>query len=114
MAARSRPSAEPGSTIEPARQKIAFHRQLADLAVKRVDLLLALLGGFTILAFEDARGVVQEFTLPLADHGGVDLEAGGDLRRCLIALEGCESHLGLEVTAVLLAFPAHDYRLQSS
>jgi len=40
------------------------------------------------------------------------LEAGSaDLRRGLVALEGVEGHLGLEVAALLLTFLAHDQAL---
>src|SRR5258707_9687903 len=66
----------PGSFAELSRQKIVFDLQLADLPIKKIDLLLA---GRSLrcrdAAVEDARGAVQQLLLP-----GVDLVRSNPVR----------------------------------
>jgi hypothetical protein len=67
-----------------------------DLAVKLVCAgLIGLLAGLP-LAFEEIGSVLQQLALPGTDHGGVNLETGGNFGCGLVTLEGSQSNFGLE------------------
>lgn len=69
-------------------KKIALCRQLADLAVQLFGAgLIGLLAGL-LLALEEVRRIVEQFSLPGADHSRMHLEPGCNLGCGLVALEG--------------------------
>ena len=80
-------------------------RQLADLGMQLLALLLVLRFGLGRLAGpEDPGGVLQHLLLPVRDLHRVDLELLGDLLDRLDSLDGFQGHAGLELGFVSFSF----------
>src|SRR4029077_14753552 len=95
--ARSSPCAPPGSSLEPAGQKIPFHRQLADLGVKIANLGLAILPLAVRPVRKHLAQAVDRLALPAAHLVRMHLVLRGDLLDRLVAAQCLQGNSGLEL-----------------
>src|SRR4029077_5178653 len=95
--ARSSPCAPPGSSLEPAGQKIPFHRQLADLGVKIANLGLAILPLAVRPVRKHLAQAVDRLALPAAHLVRMHLVLRGDLLARRAAAHCLQGNSGLEL-----------------
>src|SRR5215212_3585675 len=80
---RSALGARAGEAPERVGQKIALHRQLANLGVQFLDALLGVCG-HSLAVGEQLRSTLEQLLLPNRDLGAMDLVLLGELRQRLI------------------------------
>src|SRR2546426_871334 len=91
---RSSLCARIAAATERARQKIDLQRLLTDLRVQRLQVRRrpALVGR----RGKDFDRTLQQLVLPLRDLAGMHIEALGELRQGLFALDRCQCYLGFK------------------
>src|SRR6056297_4311305 len=100
--ARSSRASLSGPRLELSGQKIVGHSQLPDLGVQFLHLLLVNLGLLSTAALEHAGRALQQGTFPLMDHRRMHPEPARQLGGGLLALQGFQRDLRLELGSVLL------------
>ena len=106
--------ASPGSSLEPFGQKIPFHRQLDNLDVQIVDLVLMIQTGLIGTTGKQSTKTFHCMALPRTNLIGVHLVASSYLMDRLVASKRFKRNLGLKVPCkpssrrhiVFLRYPA--------